>query len=101
MAKNENRAQWMRQMGLKGGLLLALVMLLIACVAKQSPHRSEEPPLIGTEQISDVELARWSDSPFPLNGFSRPGRLPVHAAMCRGVDVDIYGIKPLQFASID
>lgn len=52
-------------------------------------------------QISDVELARWSDSPFPLNGFSRPGRLPVHAAMCRGVDVDIYGIKPLQFASID
>ena len=59
MAKNENRAQWMRQMGLKGGLLLALVMLLIACVAKQSPHRSEEPPLIGTQQISNEELNKF------------------------------------------
>lgn len=47
-------------------------------------------------QISDVELAQWSDSQLPLNGFTRPGRPPVHATMSRGVDVDIYGIKPLR-----
>ncbi len=41
-------------------------------------------------QISEVELPQWSDSLLPLNGFARPGRPPVHAAMCRGVDVDIY-----------
>ncbi len=59
MQKNENRAQWMRQMGLKGGLLLTLVMLLIACVAKQSPHHAAEPQLIGSQQISDVELNKF------------------------------------------
>ncbi len=41
-------------------------------------------------QISEVELPQWSDSLLPLNGFDRPARPPVHAAMCRGVDVDIY-----------
>ena len=43
-------------------------------------------------QISEVELPHWSDSLLPLNGFPRPQRPPVHAAMCRGVDVDIYGL---------
>lgn len=41
-------------------------------------------------QISDVELTNWSDAQLPLNGFACQGRPPVHAAMCRGVDVDIY-----------
>ncbi len=45
-------------------------------------------------QISDVELAQWSDSPLVLNGFACPGRPPVHATMSRGVDVDIYGLLP-------
>ena len=45
-------------------------------------------------QISDVELTHWSDSQLPLNGFARRGQPPVHSAMCRGVDVDIYGLLP-------
>ena len=45
-------------------------------------------------RISDVELPQWSDSLFPLNGFPRPNRPPVHTAMCRGVDVDIYALIP-------
>lgn len=44
-------------------------------------------------QISEVELPQWSDSLFPLNGFARPARPPVHAAMCRGVEVDIYPLR--------
>ena len=46
-------------------------------------------------QVSEVELPQWSDSLFPLNGFSRPARPPVHTAMCRGVDVDVYGLQPV------
>ena len=46
--------------------------------------------------ISEVELPQWSDSLFPLNGFPRPNRPPIHAAMCRGVDVDVYGLVPLR-----
>ncbi len=45
--------------------------------------------------ISEVELPQWSDSLLPLNGFERPGRPPVHAAMCRGVDVDVYRLTPV------
>lgn len=51
-------------------------------------------------QISDVELSSWSDSPLALNGFSRAGNPPVHAAMCRGVDVDIYGLVSHRAAGV-
>lgn len=50
-------------------------------------------------QISDVELAEWSDSQLPLNGMMRTGRPPVHAAMCRGVDVDIYALAAQEIPS--
>ena len=45
-------------------------------------------------EISSVELPQWSDSLLPLNGFDRPGRPPVHAAMSPGVDVDVFGLVP-------
>ena len=42
--------------------------------------------------VSPVEFSQWSDALFPLQGFAQPNRPPVHAAMSRGVDVDVYGL---------
>lgn len=37
----------------------------------------------------------WDDNLFPLDGFSRPGRVPDHVMMSPGVDVDILPERPV------
>jgi len=47
-------------------------------------------------QISEVELSTWSDALFPMQGLPQPKRPPVHVAMSRGVDVDVYGLQAVE-----
>lgn len=43
--------------------------------------------------LAGVELDRFSERLFALNGFAEPGRPPDHAIMAGGVAVSIYGLQ--------
>jgi hypothetical protein len=43
--------------------------------------------------LASVELDRFSERLFALNGFTEPGRPPDHAIMAGGVAVSIYGLQ--------
>jgi hypothetical protein len=45
--------------------------------------------------LQDANVTRWDDHLIRLRGLPAPERPPDHALVSRGVDVDIYPLKPL------
>jgi uncharacterized protein YqjF (DUF2071 family) len=45
--------------------------------------------------VRDATVREWDDHMLALRGLPRPGRAPDHAILSRGVEVDIFPLKPL------
>jgi uncharacterized protein YqjF (DUF2071 family) len=45
--------------------------------------------------VRDATVREWDDHMLALRGLPRPGRAPDHAILSRGVEVDVFPLKPL------
>jgi uncharacterized protein len=46
-------------------------------------------------EISDVDLRHWDEHLLELGGLPLPGRRPEHAVVSKGVDVDVFRLRPV------
>jgi uncharacterized protein YqjF (DUF2071 family) len=47
--------------------------------------------------IQQAAVEQWDDGPFEWNGLARPGQPPEHALYTEGVDVRVYGTRPVDW----
>lgn len=45
--------------------------------------------------VQPVDVAIWDDRQFTIDGYPRPGRPPDHALFSSGVDVEVFGLEPM------